>query len=199
MSLVLPPPPRLSLSLSQVINTNQQRGASNLKFPLLVIPVAMVLSRRLIAYNFHLHPEKHLSEDDAPAIKLRKLQVEVQLADAPEPLDRHYHEHHHHEEPASHHDNAHKVIGVSLVFGFIFMLLIDQIGGGHSHGGHAGDIPLTVINQTGHPKYPLPPYPSPSLSFSLSLSIPLPLYPFISPDIWLGSSAICPHQHWIYY
>ena len=44
-----------------------------------------------------------------------------------------HHEHHHH-----HHHNEgielHTLIGLSLSFGFIFMLLVDQIGGGHSHG-----------------------------------------------------------------
>ena len=38
--------------------------------------------------------------------------------------DEHGHEH-----------NEHKSIGVSLVVGFVFMLIVDQFGGGHSHGG----------------------------------------------------------------
>ena len=39
---------------------------------------------------------------------------------------------HHHEGGAE----LHNLIGVSLVLGFIFMLLVDQLsGGGHSHGG----------------------------------------------------------------
>jgi hypothetical protein len=35
------------------------------------------------------------------------------------------HEHHHHDENLSHH--AHGVIGVALVAGFVFMLIVDQI------------------------------------------------------------------------
>lgn len=42
-------------------------------------------------------------------------------------------QHAEHEEHA--HGNEHKSIGVSLVVGFVFMLVVDQVGGGHSHGG----------------------------------------------------------------
>ena len=41
-------------------------------------------------------------------------------------------------ESHDHHDhgmeNNHSIIGVTLVVGFIFMLLVDQIGGSHMHG-----------------------------------------------------------------
>lgn len=41
--------------------------------------------------------------------------------------------HHHHAHPHSRVD-THTTIGIALVVGFIFMLLVDQIGGGsHSH------------------------------------------------------------------
>ena len=43
-----------------------------------------------------------------------------------------HHEHHHHHEHGG--IELHTLIGVSLSIGFIFMLLIDQISGGHSHG-----------------------------------------------------------------
>ena len=47
-------------------------------------------------------------------------------------------EHHHHEhgEAQSSEEELHYLIGVALVTGFVFMLLVDQIGGGggHSHG-----------------------------------------------------------------
>lgn len=33
----------------------------------------------------------------------------------------------------SHGTELHSFIGVALVLGFVFMLLVDQIGGGHSH------------------------------------------------------------------
>ena len=43
-----------------------------------------------------------------------------------------HHEHHH----GHQHEGIelHTLIGLSLSFGFIFMLLVDQISGGHSHG-----------------------------------------------------------------
>lgn len=74
-----------------------------------------------------------------PVIKTRHLQqevpknipaigVEVQKVPSPDAHDSH-HTH------TSRSENAHKVIGVSLVIGFVFMLLVDQLGGGHSHGG----------------------------------------------------------------
>ena len=42
----------------------------------------------------------------------------------------HSHEHEH----SGHGLELHTLIGVSLCLGFIFMLVIDQIAGGHSHG-----------------------------------------------------------------
>ena len=44
-----------------------------------------------------------------------------------------HHEHRHH---GHQHEGIelHTLIGLSLSLGFVFMLLIDQIGGGHSHG-----------------------------------------------------------------
>ena len=38
---------------------------------------------------------------------------------------------HDHEHAAS--TEMHSFIGVALVLGFVFMLLVDQLGGGHSH------------------------------------------------------------------
>lgn len=47
---------------------------------------------------------------------------------------------HEHEQPHSSHPHGsnHSGIGISLVLGFVFMLVIDHFGGnyGHSHGGH---------------------------------------------------------------
>lgn len=45
------------------------------------------------------------------------------------------------------HANSHSGIGVSLVLGFIFMLVIDHLGGnyGHSHGGHQLGKPLNMF------------------------------------------------------
>ncbi len=50
--------------------------------------------------------------------------------------DEHGHGEHEHE----HGSDLHTYIGVSLVLGFIFMLLVDQIGSGnHAHGGLSGE------------------------------------------------------------
>ena len=38
------------------------------------------------------------------------------------------------------HENAHSAIGVTLVLGFVFMLIIDQIGGKMSHRSHSNLI-----------------------------------------------------------
>ncbi|CAH1791056.1 unnamed protein product [Owenia fusiformis] len=40
---------------------------------------------------------------------------------------------HNHAEHAHSHSDPHSKIGVTLVLGFIFMLLVDQLGGGHTH------------------------------------------------------------------
>ena len=47
-----------------------------------------------------------------------------------------HHEHHHGHQHGHQHEGIelHTLIGLSLSFGFIFMLLVDQISGGHSHG-----------------------------------------------------------------
>ncbi|ESO85664.1 hypothetical protein LOTGIDRAFT_177546 [Lottia gigantea] len=45
------------------------------------------------------------------------------------PAEKHEHEHGHHHDMSEEHSK----IGISLVAGFIFMLLVDQIGGGHHH------------------------------------------------------------------
>lgn len=44
------------------------------------------------------------------------------------PIDHHHNGHHHHGEPGI---EAVRWIGISLVLGFVFMLLVDQIGGSH--------------------------------------------------------------------
>lgn len=50
------------------------------------------------------------------------------------PTTEHEHHHHHHHHLDHTGLELHTLIGVSLTIGFIFMLLIDQISGGHSHG-----------------------------------------------------------------
>ena len=57
-------------------------------------------------------------------------------------------EHHDHQgvEAHSSEEDLHYLIGVALVSGFVFMLLVDQIGGGggHSHGPPAGECVCRV-------------------------------------------------------
>lgn len=67
--------------------------------------------------------------EDLVALQSRKLLEEAVVAAAADVGS----EEHHHE-----HNESHKLIGVSLVVGFVFMLLVDQIGGGHAHGGSVG-------------------------------------------------------------
>eukprot|EP00058_Branchiostoma_floridae_P027683 XP_002613174.1 hypothetical protein BRAFLDRAFT_210496 [Branchiostoma floridae] len=40
-----------------------------------------------------------------------------------------------------HHEELHQYIGVSLVLGFVFMLLVDQLGGAHGHSHTTGSTP----------------------------------------------------------
>ena len=43
------------------------------------------------------------------------------------------------EENDHHHAELHSYIGIALCTGFVFMLLIDQLGGSHAHGGTSGE------------------------------------------------------------
>ena len=53
----------------------------------------------------------------------------------------HDHEHHEDEEDEHHHhDEVHQYIGLSLLIGFLVMLLIDNLGGSHGHS-HGGETP----------------------------------------------------------
>lgn len=53
----------------------------------------------------------------------------------------HDHEHHDGEEDEHHHhDEVHQYIGLSLLIGFLVMLLIDNLGGSHGHS-HGGETP----------------------------------------------------------
>lgn len=56
------------------------------------------------------------------------------------------HEHHHDHGMA----DTHSVIGVTLVAGFIFMLLVDQIGGSHMHGPRDTESGDTIVQQNRH-------------------------------------------------
>ncbi|XP_072032202.1 zinc transporter ZIP9-like isoform X1 [Amphiura filiformis] len=64
-----------------------------------------------------------------------------QAADAQKDGDPHHH-HEHSLESHSSEEELHYLIGVALVTGFVFMLLVDQIGGGHghSHGPPSNDV-----------------------------------------------------------
>ncbi|XP_039247959.1 zinc transporter ZIP9-like isoform X2 [Styela clava] len=53
-------------------------------------------------------------------------------------------EKHEHEE---HHANNHKVVGISLLLGFVSMLLVDQLSGSHGHS-HPPDIKLDNLTQS---------------------------------------------------
>ena len=51
----------------------------------------------------------------------------------------HDHDHHEDEDHDHEHDEVHQYVGLSLLIGFLLMLLIDNLGGshGHSHGGES--------------------------------------------------------------
>ena len=69
----------------------------------------------------HLSVSEHASHSHAAEVELV---ADVQRQAAPEAA-------HDHEHAAS--TEMHSFIGVALVLGFVFMLLVDQLGGGHSH------------------------------------------------------------------
>ena len=69
---------------------------------------------------------RQLHDAEVPAVANPPVAVAVQ--------EEHAH-HHNHAHEHDHEHNEHKSIGVSLVVGFVFMLIVDQFGGGHSHGG----------------------------------------------------------------
>ena len=56
-------------------------------------------------------------------------------------METHVHEHEH----TAGGLEPHTLIGVSLCLGFVFMLLIDQISGGHSHGPSAGLLSILCV------------------------------------------------------
>ena len=81
--------------------------------------------------------ENHIHRAVNPPPPADDLQAAV---DAPKDGDHHHHEHG--GETHSSEEELHYLIGVALVTGFVFMLLVDQIGGGHahSHGQQAGKV-----------------------------------------------------------
>ena len=66
-----------------------------------------------------------------------KMSAEPANPAAPAGAESAHHGHEHeHEHDHEHGTELHSFIGVSLVLGFVFMLLVDQLsGGGHSHNG----------------------------------------------------------------
>lgn len=65
--------------------------------------------------------------------------IESEKADVP---DVHDHNHSHD------HSRLHAYIGVSLVLGFVFMLLVDQIGNSHVHTADGKPIVFLIGNQS---------------------------------------------------
>ncbi|XP_013380707.1 zinc transporter ZIP9-like [Lingula anatina] len=80
-------------------------------------------------YESELH--KHESHTGHGQAVRHVLQEVAQVA-----ADKHAEHTHSEEHEHSHGMEMHSLIGVALVLGFVFMLLVDQLGsGGHSHGG----------------------------------------------------------------
>ena len=66
--------------------------------------------------------------------------------------DKSDHDHEHHEDEDDHdheHDEVHQYVGLSLLFGFLLMLLIDNLGGshGHSHGDEESAAPKAEVEK----------------------------------------------------
>ena len=59
--------------------------------------------------------------------------------------DSPHHEHGGHEHEHGVGPELHTYIGVSLVLGFIFMLLVDQLSGGHVHSSPSGKNTLSLL------------------------------------------------------
>lgn len=94
--------------------------------------------QRSLQPHSHLNAHSHAVSGgkSAAALDTEKLKAEVGGI-----VDHKHHSHTAGEEKPEHEDHAgHQVVGLVLVVGFAFMLLIDQLGGpgGHSHGGSAG-------------------------------------------------------------
>ncbi|XP_062973658.1 zinc transporter ZIP9 [Elgaria multicarinata webbii] len=78
----------------------------------------------IVPEGVHALYEEILEAKHHPASETQKMVESEKVADAP---DVHDHEHSHD------HSRLHAYIGVSLVLGFVFMLLVDQIGSSHVH------------------------------------------------------------------
>ena len=60
-------------------------------------------------------------------------------------VDSPHHEHGGHEHEHGVGPELHTYIGVSLVLGFIFMLLVDQLSGGHVHSSPSGKNTMFLL------------------------------------------------------
>ena len=99
-------------------------------------------AQRSLESHTHLDAHSHVANEGKPAAF-----VESEKLKSGENLGHKHHSHSAAEEKPEHDDHAgHQVVGLVLVVGFAFMLLIDQLGGasGHSHGGSAGSAPTSL-------------------------------------------------------
>ena len=78
----------------------------------------------------HVHTDHRVETRVLHSVELHKDKPVVEVA-----AESLAHGNHGDHEIEHHHDMSeeHSRIGISLVAGFIFMLLVDQIGGGHAH------------------------------------------------------------------
>lgn len=94
---------------------------------------------------YGLESLEHNHHEPAESHEIQKRHAVVEEAIAPTPhksavVEDELHEHHEH-------SNNHKVVGISLLLGFVSMLLVDQCSGSHGHT-HSPEINLDKLNQS---------------------------------------------------
>ncbi|XP_792196.3 zinc transporter ZIP9 [Strongylocentrotus purpuratus] len=116
-----------SVPLSITMSENKTRLTTVIGAGLLVgTSLAVIIPEGIHSLFADAAPHNH--EDEARAVLVgpeNKLEVGQETN---QEADDHAHHHAH-----SSVEDLHSLVGIALVFGFVFMLLVDQIGGGHGH------------------------------------------------------------------
>jgi len=94
----------------------------------------------------HTH-EEH-TEVKRAAVVDPNMAMDMPIADSAFPSSSDDSDDDHHESHHEHGKEAHHAVGVSLLIGFVFMLLVDQIGGASHNHNHSHEIRLDRLNQS---------------------------------------------------
>lgn len=114
--------------LGETININQvltKRSLSEQDRKMLEVFLSHLASDK----NLNLHQVNKRQANDAVVAK-EQLKIKEDLEKSKQE------EHHDHGDSHPHSSNSHSAIGITLVLGFVFMLIVDQIGGKVSHRHH---------------------------------------------------------------